>query len=139
MTFQPDILVSGPDGVTLVIEAKSSLPNVEQTQEQLQRYMLSMQCPIGILITRERMWVFRDLYTSPSTIEQIGEFDMNGLWPQQPPEDEAAFQVFVQLWLERLAQQPTKNLPRNVAETLREYILPAVASGDVRAAHPRYS
>jgi len=139
MTFQPDILVIGPDGVTLVVEAKVSLPNLEQTEEQLQRYMFGMQCPTGILITPKRMWVYSDLYTSPASVQRIGEFDMNGLWEQQPPEEDGSFQIFVQQWLERLAQQPTKDLPRNVGEALREYVLPAITSGEVRAAHPRYS
>lgn len=139
MTFQPDILVTGPDGVTLVVEARASLPNLERTEEQLQRYMIAMQCPTGILITREHMWVYRDLYSSPPSVERIGDFDMSGLWQQQPPEEERSFQIFVQQWLESLGQQPTKDLPRKVGEALREYVLPAVTSGDVRAAHPRYS
>jgi hypothetical protein len=101
--------------------------------------MIAMQCPTGILITPERMWVYRDRYASPPSVERIGEFEMYGLWQQQPPREEAAFQIFVQQWLERLVQQSTRDLPRNVGETLREYVLPAVASGDVRAAHPRYS
>jgi hypothetical protein len=139
MIFQPDIVVTGPDGISLVVEVKTSLPNPEQAEAHLQRYMISMQCPTGILVTRERMWLYRDLYTSPPSIGQIGEFDMKGLWQQQPPEEAASFEIFVQQWLERLSQQPTKDLPRNVVDVLREYVLPAVTSGEVRAAHPRYS
>jgi hypothetical protein len=101
--------------------------------------MLAMQCPTGILITPHRMWVYRDLYSSPPNVERVGEFDMGGVWQRQPPEDAASFELFVQQWLERLAEQPTKGLPRNIAEALREFIVPAVAGGDVRAAHPRYS
>ena len=139
VTFQPDIIVTGSDGVTLVVEAKASLPNLERTEEQLRNYMLAMQCPTGILITPHRMWVYRDLYSSPPNVERVGEFDMSGVWQRQPPEDAASFELFVQQWLERLAEQPTKGLPRNIAEALREFIVPAVAGGDVRAAHPRYS
>jgi hypothetical protein len=139
VTFQPDIIVTGPDGIMLVVEAKVSLPNLEQTEEQLSHYMVGMQCPTGILTTPERMRVYRDLYTSPATIERIADFDMQGVWRQQPPQDAASFELFVQQWLERLGQLPTKDLPRNVAEVLREYLIPAVIGGDVRAAHPRYS
>jgi len=139
VTFQPDIIVTGPDGVTLVAEAKVSLPNLERTEEQLRHYMFGMQCPTGILITPRRMWVYRDLYSSPPNVERVGEFDMTGVWQRRPPTDASSFELFVQEWLERVAQQPTKDLPHDVAEVLREYIVPAVASGDVRAAHPRYS
>ena len=139
MTFQPDIIVTGPDGVTLVAEARVSLPNLERTEEQLRHYMFGMQCPTGILITPQRMWVCRDLYSSPPNVERVGEFDMSGVWQRRPPTDAASFELFVQQWLERVPQQPIKDLPHDVVEVLREYIMPAVASGDVRAAHPRYS
>jgi hypothetical protein len=137
--FQPDIIVTGPDGVTLVVEAKVSLPNLERTEEQLRHYMFGMHCPTGILITPQRMWVYRDLYSSPPDFERVGQFDMSAVWQRRPPTDAPSFESFVQQWLERVAQQPTKDLPHDVAEALREYIVPAVASGDVRAAHPRYS
>ena len=140
MGFQPDIIISGPDGVMLVVEAKTRLPNLEQSEEQLKRYMIGMQCPTGVLITPDRMWVYRDFYTArtPESIQRIGEFDVKALWRQPPPTDPTAFEIFVQQWLERLAQEPTQNLPRDVRETFRDYVIPAVMQGDVRAAHPRY-
>ena len=57
MAFQPDILVTSPDEprVRLVIEAKVTLLNLEQAEADLKRYMVHMQCPIGMLITPERM------------------------------------------------------------------------------------
>ena len=102
--------------------------------------MIGMQCPTGLLITPQHMWVYRDLYTarSPESIQRIGEFDTKDLWRQPPPTEAMLFEAFVQQWLERLAQQPAQDLPRNVRETLWEYVIPAVRNGDVRAAHPRY-
>jgi hypothetical protein len=41
VTFQPDIIVTGSDGVTLVVEAKASLPNLERTDEQLRKIKCS--------------------------------------------------------------------------------------------------
>jgi hypothetical protein len=41
VTFQPDIIVTGSDGVTLVVEAKASLPNLERTEEQLRKIICS--------------------------------------------------------------------------------------------------
>ncbi len=139
MAFQPDIIVTGPDGLMLVVEAKTSLPNLEHSEEQLKRYMSGMQCPTRVLITPEHIWVYRDLPTrTPQSIQRIGEFDTKGLWQQPPPAEAMLFEVFVQQWLERLAQQPTQQLPPSISETFREYVVPAVTNGEVRAAHPRY-
>src|SRR6266536_2950599 len=116
MAFQPDIIVTGPEGVMLVVEAKASLPNLQQSEEQLKRYMIGMQVPTGVLITPEHMWVYRDLYTtrSPESIQRIGEFETKNLCRQPPPVDPVRFEVLVQQWLERLAQEPNQDLPRNV-------------------------
>jgi hypothetical protein len=140
MAFQPDIIVTGPDGVMLVVEAKVRLPNLELSEEQLKRYMSGMQCPTGVLITPEHIWVCRDLYTTrtPQSIQRIGEFDTKGLWQQPPPSEPMLFEDFVQRWLERLAQQPAQELPPNIRRTFREYVIPAVTNGELRAAHPRY-
>jgi DNA anti-recombination protein RmuC len=32
MAFQPDIIVTGPDGVVLVVDPKASLPNLDLSQ-----------------------------------------------------------------------------------------------------------
>lgn len=138
--FQPDIIVTGSDGVMLVVEVKVSVPNLEVTEEQLKRYMSGMQCPTGVLITPEHIWVYRDLYTArtPQSIQRIGEFDTKGLWQQSPPAEATLFEVFVQQWLERLAQEPAQELPPNISGTFREYVVPAVMNGEVRAAHPRH-
>jgi hypothetical protein len=141
MAFQPDIIITTPDGIALVVEAKVTVPNLQRTEEDLKRYMVGMSCPIGLLITPERMWLYRDSYTtrSPQSIHRVGEFDLKPLWRQAPPSQAAPFELFVQQWLEDLNTQPTKELPIELREALREYVLPAVTSGEVRAAHPRYS
>jgi hypothetical protein len=141
MAFHPDIVVTipGEPGVTLVVEAKTTLPNLERTEDELKQYMVLMQCPTGLLITPERMWLYRDLYTSrsPQSIRRIGEFNLKPLWEQPPPAEGARFETFVQRWLEDLAKQPPEELPDALRDAVREYILPAIMSGDVRAAHPR--
>ena len=124
----------------LAVEAKASLPDLKLSEEQLKRYMSGMQCPMGVLITPEHIWVYRDLYTTrtPHSIQRIGDFDTKGLWQQPPPAEAKLFEVFVQEWLERPAQQPTQELPANISGIFREYVMPAVMNGEVRAAHPRY-
>ena len=84
MAFQPDILITTRDGVTLVVEANVALPNLECAEEDLKQYMVSMQCPTGILITPSRMWLYRDSYAtrSPQSI-RVGEFSLARVWRQQ--------------------------------------------------------
>lgn len=141
MAFQPDIIVTipGEPTVSLVVEAKTTVPDLERTEDQLKQYMVLMQCPTGLLVTPDRMWVYRDFYTSPSSqsVRRVGEFNLRPLWDQSPPANAARFETFVQHWLVELANQPTEKLPPDLRTAIREYILPAVTTGDVRAAHPR--
>jgi hypothetical protein len=141
MAFQPDILIITPDGITLVVEAKVTLPNLEGVEEDLKQYMVGMQCPTGLLITPKRMWLYRDSYTtlSPQSVQRVGEFSLTRLWDQPPPLQGSQFEMFVQRWLEDLPKQPAKEVPDELREALRDYVLPAVTNGEVRAAHPRYS
>jgi hypothetical protein len=141
MAFRPDILITTPDGTTLVVEAKVHLPNLRGTEDGLKRYMVGMQCPVGLLVTPDRMWLYRDSFSarSPESIERVGEFDVKSLWRQAPPLEGARFETFVQEWLRGLTRQRTDELPYEMAKALQEYVLPAVANGEIRAAHPRYS
>jgi hypothetical protein len=141
MAFEPDIVITGPEGITLVVEAKVTLHNLTRTEQELKQYMVRMRCPIGLLITPEHMWLYRDFYTVDSTqsVQRVGEFDVAKLWHRKPPALGVDFEAFVQQWLEELgAEYPNRELPRELNEALGEYILPAVATGDMRAAHVRY-
>jgi len=142
MGFQPDILVTSADEprVALVIEAKVHLPNLDRTEVELKQYMVRMQCPIGILITPERMWLYRDAYTTraPDSIQRVGEYDVKSLWREPPPAHGARFEAFVQRQFEELGKTPAQELPGDLRDALRDYILPAISRGDVRAAHPRH-
>ena len=141
MAFQPDILITTPDGIALVVEAKVSLSNLECAEEDLKQYMVGMQCPTGLLITPKCMWLYRDSYTtrSPQSVRRVGEFNLTRLWDQPPPLQGARFEMFVQRWLEDLPKHPVEGVPNELQEALRDYVLPAIANGEVRAAHPRYS
>ena len=138
MVFQPDILVSGPDGISLVVEAKTTLPDLKSAEEQLQMYMIGMACPLGMLVTPERMWLHRNLFSSPPQVEPIGEFEMSSVWPQ-PPRDPVQFEIFVQDWLDNLAYPLAGRFPANIREAIAKHVFPAVRDGEVRAAHPRFS
>jgi hypothetical protein len=141
MAFEPDIVITAPEGIMLVVEAKVSLQNLPRSEQELKQYMVRMRCPIGLLITPERMWLYRDFYTvDPArSVQRVGEFDVAKLWHRKPPAQGVDFEAFVQQWLEDLVDEyPNRELPKELNEALGEYILPAVATGDVRAAHVRY-
>ena len=143
MAFEPDILVTTPGEpqVTLVVEAKTHVPDLEHVEAGLKQYMVGMQCPVGVLITPEHLWLYRDFYTSraPDSVRRVGDYDLTTVWRQLPPAQESQFEAFVQNWLEDLARAPLSRLPKDLRDALREYIIPAIAGGDIRAAHPRYA
>src|SRR5260370_26354012 len=133
MAFEADILITTPDGIELVVEAEVSLQNLERTEAELRKFMVGMNCPLGLVITAERMWLYRDFYTSrtPESVQRIGEFDLKAMWQYPPPSHGLQFEIFVQQWLENLAYQPTKELPPDLRDVIQAYLLPAVRSGAV--------
>jgi hypothetical protein len=139
MAFEPDILVNTPNGRVMVIEAKVALNDLPRTEEALKRYMVAMQYPFGLLITPEKGWLYRDSYSSlsPASIRQVEQFDSARIWRQNPPRHGMEFEAFVQQWFENLGDFPTESLPPQLKDVVQVYVLPAIAAGEVRAAHPR--
>jgi hypothetical protein len=139
MAFQPDILITTPDGRVMVIEAKVTMNDLPPTEEALKRYMVGMQYPFGLLITPEKGWVYRDFYSSlsPASVKQVEEFDSTRIWRQNPPRQGLEFEAFVQQWIEDLAGFPTESLSPQLKDIVQRYVLPAIAAGEVKAAHPR--
>ena len=139
MAFEPDIIITTPDGRLMVIEAKVTMADFPRTEEALKRYMVAMQYPFGLLITPEKGWVYRDSYSSlsPTSVHQVEEFDSTPMWRQNPPRDPVEFEAFVQRWIEELADFPTQSLPPELKDIVQDYVLPAIAAGEVKAAHPR--
>lgn len=140
MAFEPDIIIKSPDGGRLmVIEAKVAMNDLPRTEEGLKGYMVAMQYPFGLLITPEKGWVYRDSYFSlyPASVQQVEELDSTQIWRQDPPREPLKFEAFVQRWIEDLADFPTQSLPPQLKNIVERYILPAIAAGEVKAAHPR--
>jgi hypothetical protein len=139
MAFQPDIIISTPDGRLMVIEAKVAINDLPSTEEALKQYMVAMQYPFGLLITPEKGWVYRDSYSSlsPASIKQVEEFDSVPIWRQKPPREPLEFEAFVQRWIEDLADFPAQSLPPQLKNIVQGYVLAAIAGGEVKAAHPR--
>ncbi len=123
----------------MVIEAKVAMNDLPRTEEALKQYMVDMLYPFGLLVTPEKVRVYRDFYSSfsPSSVKQVEEFDGARIWRQSPPRQEAEFEAFVQQWIENLVDFPPESLPQQFKDIVRTYVLPALAAGEVRAAHPR--
>jgi hypothetical protein len=139
MAFEPDIIISTPDGRLMVIEAKVAMNDLPHTEEALKRYMVAMQYPFGLLITPEKGWVYRDSYSSlsPASIKKVEEFDSIPIGRQDPPREPLEFEAFVQRWIEDLPDFPTQSLPPQLKDIVQGYVLPAIAVGEAKAAHPR--
>jgi len=148
MPAQADIIVSSPDAteVRLVVEAKLRVPDLTETERRLKNFMLQLSCPLGLLVSPQRLWVYLDRFTSDSedSVERLGEFNVEGLIKfrspaVESPEAHFAFENAVQDWLEGLASDTTQDRVKDtkLLETIRHYILPAVESGVIRAAGPR--
>ncbi len=139
MSFEPDIIISTPDGRLMVIEAKVAIHDLPRTEEALKAYMVAMQYPFGLLITPEKGWVYRDSYSSLSSasIQRVEEFDSVPIGARTHLGTPLEFEAFVQRWIEDLADFPNKSLPPQLKEIVQGYVLPAISAGEVKAAHPR--
>ena len=147
MSFQPDIIVTGAEisEISLVAEVKTNLGDIEASKLQLKTFMAGMRCPVGLLVTPERLWLFRDRYLSSSedSIAEVGEFDVKSVLrfkPRPGSADSLAFEQLVQSWLEGLAIESSLcELPPALRRAAQLDILPALSQGTVRAGHPRAS
>jgi len=148
MPAQADIIVTTPDSteVNLVVEAKLRFTDFPEAERQLKHYMLQVRCPLGILISQERLWIYRDRFTSNSeeSIERLGEFGTAGLVPflpvpamADPKAAAATFEDAVQDWLESLPTSNTRELEPKLRSVIDHYIVPAIENGIVGAAGPR--
>jgi hypothetical protein len=145
-----DIIVRSSDStdVKLVVETKMAFNRLATVEEQLKKSMFHLSCPVGLLITPEKMWAYVDRYvsTDASSIQAVGEFTITHLLRykhtgnERSAEDGRRFESAVQQWLEALPRTATRE---NVADEklwdlLNKYVLPAVETGEVRAAAPRH-
>lgn len=142
-----DIIVRSADSTEtkLLVETKLRFADLARVEEQLKSAMLEVSCPVGIIVTPEQMWVYADEYTStgPASIHLVGEFAISNLLRYKAAGSAAQgrdFESFVQHWLETLPQTATRARISDARlwDTLNRFVLPAIESGEVRAAAPRY-
>jgi hypothetical protein len=162
MASVPDILVTELDSprILLVVEAKFAVneldvKELDHVEQALKRYMVYMGAPIGLLITPKIIGIYRNQYTakSESSVKPMKLFDVSKIGPGLSrflcdlPEDIGGpkisntaliFEENVQSWLEdlRVSGVPEGTSPE-LQDAFSDYILPALNTGIIRAAHPR--
>jgi len=148
MPAEIDIIVSSPDsiGAQLIVETKLHLRDLRAAERQLRNAMMQLSCPVGLIVTPERIWIYEDKFLSktPESIERVGEFDAGQLLHFTPTDTSQQtgrlFESYVQRWLEDLPRTGRSDRVRDkdLWQALNKYVLPAVETGEVRAASPRY-
>jgi hypothetical protein len=146
MAFEPDIIVTGPEGleIALVVAVKTDLRGLETSEQQLKKFMASMGSPVGILVTPERLRLYRDQYLSSlensgeNSITKVSEFDVRSVFDSAQAGNKVAFERLVQSWLEGLSTESgLRELPPELRVAAQRYIVPAISQGAIRAGHPR--
>jgi len=146
MALDPGIIVTDPESseIAMVVEVKTDLRDLVSSERQLKRFMSTMGCPVGLLVTPRILRLYHDQYTSLSedSIAQVGEFDVGDILHFAPAgkgrQDEFDLERVVQSWLESLATESgLRELPAELRRAALFYIVPAISQGSVRAGHPR--
>jgi len=146
-----DIIVREKDSsaVTLICEVKLRADQLAAAELQLKRAMSKLSCPLGLLFTPEIIRIYVDRYTSDNPAESvalIGEFDSRPLLrytyrPGTNPQVAGPeFETAVQRWLEGLSETfSSEAIPdERLAALLTTFVIPALATGRVSTAAPRY-
>ncbi|MEO8662889.1 MAG: hypothetical protein ABI693_30795 [Bryobacteraceae bacterium] len=146
MAFEPDIVVTGPEPseIALVVEVKMSSRTVDDSAGRLKSYMAAVRSPVGLLVTPERLRIYRDRYlpSLEDSIAKVGEFDVKDILhfdtTGNATADALAFERHVQSWLEALSTEAgVRELSPEIKRAVERYIVPALAQGSVRSGHPR--
>jgi hypothetical protein len=148
MIFEPDIIVTGPEpsDVMLVVEVKTTSGHLDNAERQLTKYMAAMRSPVGMLVTPEKLWLYRDQYlsTSEESIKRVGEFDVGNILRFDAERGNrnvtVDFENTVQTWIEGLTTESgLRGLPPDLRRAVQSHIVPAISQGIIRAGHPRPS
>jgi hypothetical protein len=150
VAFEPDVLIvdRATSRPLVAFEAKLQIRDRTPAETQLKAYMQAARCPVGGLATPVKLWLYsdRDRTKAPDSVVLVGEYDLAGLPDQPSPQRRSdigdrgyAFEAALQDWVEKLASESYRQaLPVDLREALDEYVVPALAMGEVRAAGPRW-
>lgn len=146
MSFQPDIVVASPgqSSAHLVVEVRLRAEDNRNASAALKHYMLRMRSPTGILVTRDRVSIFRDSFQSDSeqSVQEVGAIPTSRIPELQSfamglSTDPVAFEDAVQSWLVQLRNRMVHGFATGVDPILGEHVMPALAMGEIRAGGPR--
>lgn len=147
--LHPGIIVTSPDSseITLIAGIELAISDLRETENQLKRYMRKVGCPVGLLVTPDKLRIYNDQYLSNSldSIQLASEFDISRALnfrsrEPQMEEREHLFRQSVQRWLERLASNlELSEYEPSLQEALRWYVVPALLDGTIQAGGPRYT
>lgn len=150
MGFEPDVVILDAETSRplVVFEAKLRVRDRTPAEAQMKAYMQAARCPVGVLATPEMLWLYSDrLRTkSPESVVLVGEYELSGVLdgpsPGRRPDiahESYAFEAALQDWIEKLASETYRRaLPVRLRQAFEEYVVPAFATGEVRAAGPRW-
>lgn len=146
MISPADIIVTSPDfsEITLVAETKLAVEDLQEAEFRLKRYMVQVNCPVGLLLTPGKLRIYSDQYISNSSdsVRLVGEFDIPKIlsFHSEDPNSggsEDLFEQRVQEWLQGLATSlEISNYESPLKEALRKYVVPSISGGIVRAGGP---
>lgn len=149
MAFRAGIIVTSPDSseIILIVETQLAIKNLQETESQLKRYMLHVGCPVGLVVTPDKLRIYKDQYLSSSldSVRRVAEFDISKVLnfrSQDPQIEEREFllEQRVQEWLEKLpANLDLPQYEPSLKDALRWHVLPAIFEGTIQAGGLRYT
>jgi len=150
MASYPDILVTSSDSpqILMAVEARLDHKALENAMHQLRHYMVKMNCPVGLLVLPDELYIYRNRYTGTDerAIEQVGQYHVGEAFRRfarvstehSSQTKGRQFESYIQHWLEHLPKSDEmERLPANLKDALETHVVPALESGVVRAAGPR--
>jgi hypothetical protein len=88
MAFDPGIIVTDSETsqVAMVVGVRSDLRDLDESQLELKKFMAGMGCPLGLLVTPQRLRLYSEQYTSSSedSIALVAEFDVSNILHFKP-------------------------------------------------------
>lgn len=148
--FQPDIIVTSPDGEYLMlVEIKMINNSIDQTSQaiaQAKQYMVGLGCPNSLLILGERIMLLWDSFeqSDGASIQVIGEAKLPDALlstrkSQSPVQAGWEFATQVQQWLEGLTlAENVQQLPEDLHRLFSDPILNLLRIGEIRSGGPRW-
>lgn len=137
-----DIVVRDPEGGELALVVQVRAADSEITGELVRRlkaYMMNSRCPVGLIVTPEKVHFFVDSFRdfSEASIEEIESIDSQLLLGVPTPTNPADLERAVVEWLERTSTSWSDALPSDdkAAARVIETLVPAVAQGVVSGSH----